>query len=219
MKLLLADVLRCPRCGPEHGLVLLADHLDGERVVQRGQLGCANCRARYPIRDAVPDLRLPGDPPAPPVPPREGEEALRLAALLGLGEGSGRVTIRGPGVARAAAVAALAPEVEIVALLASPAEAKSADGAGVTRLVAGPRLPFAAGSLRGVALTDGCSPEAVASALRTLGSGGRLLVDRAGAEVAEAVRAAGARILLGEEDTLLAEPGAAPPVARVGSRG
>ena len=66
MHILLTDALTCPRCGPEFGLIVLADRTH-ERRVQSGSLGCANCREKYPVRHAVADLRLVRDPaPSPP---------------------------------------------------------------------------------------------------------------------------------------------------------
>lgn len=50
MHLLLTDILSCPRCGPEFGLILLADRIEARRVLA-GILGCANCRSKYPIRE------------------------------------------------------------------------------------------------------------------------------------------------------------------------
>lgn len=49
MHILLTDILTCPRCGPEFGLILLADELRDRRV-HEGTLGCANCRGRWPVR-------------------------------------------------------------------------------------------------------------------------------------------------------------------------
>ncbi|HWK89996.1 MAG TPA: Trm112 family protein, partial [Longimicrobium sp.] len=59
MHILLTDLLTCPRCGPEHGLVLLADRIEERRVV-RGRLGCPNCRETYPVAGTVADLRVAG---------------------------------------------------------------------------------------------------------------------------------------------------------------
>jgi uncharacterized protein YbaR (Trm112 family) len=54
MHVALTEILRCPRCAA--GLVLLADRREGARAVE-GSLGCPSCGARYPVRDAVADLR------------------------------------------------------------------------------------------------------------------------------------------------------------------
>src|SRR5690606_8442394 len=52
MHIVLTDLLTCPRCGPAHGLILVADGL-AERRVLDGALGCANCREKYEIRDGA----------------------------------------------------------------------------------------------------------------------------------------------------------------------
>ena len=44
MHILLTDTLTCPRCGPDFGLILLAERIEGRRVMD-GHLGCANCRS------------------------------------------------------------------------------------------------------------------------------------------------------------------------------
>lgn len=56
MHILLTDVLTCPNCGPEFGLILLADRVENRRVLE-GTLGCANCRERYGIVEGFADLR------------------------------------------------------------------------------------------------------------------------------------------------------------------
>lgn len=218
MNLLLTDVLRCPRCGPAFGLVLLADRIDAERRVQEGRLGCSNCRTSYPIRDGVLDLRLGGEsmPAARTREPASEEAALRRAALLGLSGGAGRVVIRGPGTGAAAGVAALAPDVQVIAMEDAPEPAHGP--APVDRVAAGPGLPFADGSLRAVALTGGADPVSLDQALRALTPGGRLLVEAATQGVADALRDAGAQIMLDQEGTMVAQ--AAPPtVARPGPAG
>ncbi|MEJ2678028.1 MAG: hypothetical protein P8174_03010, partial [Gemmatimonadota bacterium] len=96
MHILLTDILSCPRCGPEHGLVLMAERVEDRRV-REGVLGCANCRERYAVHGGLVDLRVAGqevlgrDSEAESVPDgaEEPEEAVRLAALMGVTEGSG----------------------------------------------------------------------------------------------------------------------------------
>lgn len=56
MHILLTDVLTCPSCGPEFGLILLAERVENRRVLE-GTLGCANCRERYGIVEGFADLR------------------------------------------------------------------------------------------------------------------------------------------------------------------
>lgn len=56
MHLVLTDRLTCTRCGPQFGLILLAEQLENRRVLE-GALGCPNCRDRYPIQQGFGDLR------------------------------------------------------------------------------------------------------------------------------------------------------------------
>src|SRR4051794_6449637 len=126
MHILLTDLLTCPRCGPEFGLVLLAERVE-ERRVREGRLGCPNCREQYPVRAGVADLRLPGAPDADAAAvsssAADADEAVRLAALLGLAEASGTVLLAGDAAAQAGAMAALLGQVEVVAWLAAPPDA------------------------------------------------------------------------------------------------
>lgn len=62
MHLFLTDRLACPRCGPGFGLILFADVVRDQRVLE-GELGCSNCREQYPVREGFGDFRFPR--PAP----------------------------------------------------------------------------------------------------------------------------------------------------------
>jgi uncharacterized protein YbaR (Trm112 family) len=207
MYLLLTDVLTCPRCGPEFGLILLADRIDERRVVE-GRLGCPNCRNQYPIRGGVVDVRLPGTEPAPGTESPddavavEPEAAVRLAALMGLANASGTALLVGPGAALAPVVASLADELEVVALTAEAAE-MPADPP-VTRIVGGPSLPFRDRALRGVALTAGAGHALLAEAVRAAQPGAHVVVERAAPGTGERLAALGARVLLEQEGTVVA---------------
>lgn len=203
MFILLTDHLRCPRCGPEFGLVLLADRVEERRVVE-GHLGCSNCREQYPVRDGVVDLRTGPSAVSPAAAPATDpqEAAVRIAALLGLAQPGGTVLIAGPGADLAPIMSPLAPGTEFVAL--HPAPSAAGESAGVTRVAAGRGIPFANRSLRGVALTGGADPALVAEALRAVAPGGRVMVEDAGPEVAAAVVEAGAELLLEQDAVVLA---------------
>lgn len=207
MHILLTDILRCPRCGPEFGLVLLADRVEDRRV-GAGRLGCANCREMYPVAGGEVDLRVPGAVGVPEGGAAAGpDEAVRLAALLGLSEAWGSVLLAGAGADLADALAALVPGVEVVHAVGRPG-----DGAGegrLSRLVAGAPLPFAPGSLRGVALGREAAG-LVEEGVRLLAPGGRLVVEGAPAGAADGLAAAGLSVLLDQEGWLVAErPGGA----------
>jgi uncharacterized protein YbaR (Trm112 family) len=212
MHLALSDLLTCPRCGPHHGLVLLPDRVSERRVVS-GVLGCPNCRERYPIEDGTADLRAAGTPPpaedavGDPIPeqpagtgPARTEPAVRLAALLGLDGLAGVAVLVGPAARHAAAVAGLAPDVEVVA--AGPGSAGPATGA-VSGMRLGGALPFRDGALAAVALTGEAAVSLLAEALRALRPGGRLVLEPAAGQLRERAEAAGAGTLLHERDTLV----------------
>ncbi len=216
MHILLTDVLRCPRCGPEFGLVLLADRVE-ERRIQEGRLGCANCRETYPIRGGEADLRVPGGEalPAGTEGAGDGEEAVRVAALLGLAEPWGSVLLLDGGAELAEAVAALVPGVEVVAASAAPA---GREARGVTRVAAGLPLPFAPRSLRGVALGGEGAGSALDEAARVVAQGGRVLVREAPEGTAGRLAAAGLSVLLDQEGVVVAgRPGGAPSPLRTPS--
>lgn len=209
MHILLTDALACPRCGPEFGLMVLADRMEGRRVVE-GRLGCANCRESYPVRDAVADLRVGGGPgPAsssggPGEAEDDAEAGVRLAALMGLSGASGMALVAGPGARHAAAVHALVPEVEVVAAADRP-EALPGRAAGVSRIaVAGGRLPLRGGGLRGAALTGAADDALLREGLRVLAPGARLVVEPAAAGTAERLRALGAEVLLDQAGAVVA---------------
>lgn len=204
MHILLTDVLRCPRCGPEFGLVLLADRIEDRRVLE-GRLGCANCREAYPVTGGELDLRVPGGERLPPdrAEGAEGERALRLAALLGLAEGGGSVLLVGGGADLAEEVAALAPEVEVVVLSGAPTGGE--ERSGVNRIAGGAALPFAPGSFRGVAFPGPAGPGALDEAARVLAAPGRIVLEEAPADAAGRLAGHGLRVLLEEEGVLVAE--------------
>jgi uncharacterized protein YbaR (Trm112 family) len=233
MHILLTDALTCPRCGPDFGLILLAERTEARRVAS-GHLGCPNCRSQYPIRNGVADLRLGASASAESAESSaspesavstvsahssssaedgggDGGAAVRLAALMGLAGASGLVLIAGPGARHASAVSALVPELETIAVSdsadADSADADSADsagGAGVSRVLAsGAGLPFR-GGLRAAALTGGADDARLREALRVLAPGARLVVDPAPAGTAERLRGLGAEVLLDEDGVVVA---------------
>ncbi|HEU0302156.1 MAG TPA: Trm112 family protein [Longimicrobium sp.] len=206
MHILLTDVLTCPRCGPEFGLMVLADRMEERRVVE-GRLGCANCRESYPVHDALADLRLPGaaeSGDAGPSMEEDAEASVRLAALMGLSGAIGMALVAGPGARQAAAVHALVPELEVIAAAERP-DALPPRAAGVSRIAAGPGgLPLRGGGLRGAALTGGADEARLREGLRVLAPGARLLVEPAAADTAERLRALGAEVLLDQAGAVVA---------------
>lgn len=178
MHLLLTDRLTCPRCGPDFGLILLADVVEDRRVLE-GMLGCSNCREQYPVREGFADLRPPPRGPLPEVgegaggAPAGGEsggpeveaggpdagaaegadywESLRLAALLGIEKGPGFALVYGPASRAASRIAGMVEELEVVAAWTRAATWE--EESGVSRLTTSLPLPFYPGTLRGAILS------------------------------------------------------------------
>ncbi len=213
MHLLLTDRLTCPRCGPDFGLILLA-HEVRERRILGGEFGCANCRETYPVEDGFGDLR---PPPRKPL-GHEGagaedgggnatddvrEEALRLAALMGVTEGPGTVLIQGPAAVHASAVSAMVGGIEVVA--ADPSMRGQGEREGVSRMVAGPGLPFMSSCLRAVVLSGAVREEDIPEALRVLVPRGRVVVLGTTPGTRPVVEGSGGRVVLEEDGVLVAE--------------
>ena len=204
----LTDLLTCPACGPDHGLILLVESVDDRRV-REGWLGCPNCRANYRVDSGVADLRLgkarEGDAAdsGRGQPFRQTELPLKIAALSGLTEGPGRVLL-GPRLSGAAEeLAELMPGVEVIAVIREPV-APGERGV-VSYLISDSGLPLARYGLRAVALATGDDPESVDAAAALIRAGGRLVLFDASERDMEAARKAGLSIVARKEATIVAE--------------
>lgn len=202
MHILLTDVITCPRCGPDFGLIVLADRLDSRRVVD-GSLGCANCREEYPVRDGVADLRwapVQGDPPeAAPQP--DAERGYRVAALLGVTGPAGPVAVVSDDARLVEEIQRHLPDAGVVGV--SRTLPPGGPGEAMGWLLCDERLPFRSRSLGGVGLASG-GASLLAEALRTLERGARVVIDPAAASVAGELRSLGADILLQEDAVAVA---------------
>ena len=203
MHLLLTDRLCCPRCGPEFGLILLADRLEDRRV-HEGGLGCSNCRDSYPVRGGVGDLR---SAPRGETPERtEVEDGLPSAAeiggLLGVLRGPGHLLLLGALGVRARTVADLIEGIEVVA--GGSNEPEGEEEHGVSRVIVRSRLPFQTRSLRGVALSEGEGIHDLDEVARVISPGGRLAIFGPQPGNGDRVRAAGLEIIAEEETRVVA---------------
>lgn len=176
MFLSLVDALRCPAAHEESPLVLSVEAWHGSRIV-RGVLGCPVCRARYSIVDGVVDFTggdvhttaRSGSPPA--------DDALRLAAQLGLAEPGGLVLLTGRYASQSRHLLDL---VDVTCLLADASDPSSAEGV-LLRLAE--RLPLGGGALRGAAIdSPRAASEFLAEVVRCTRGRGRI-VGPAGAPV------------------------------------
>jgi uncharacterized protein YbaR (Trm112 family) len=228
MHILLTDILTCPACGPDSGLILLAERIVERRVLE-GRLGCPQCEKQFPIRGGFADLRLAGaaepsagiavhDPPGTsgdpatsggealdPTEPVSGEQAFRLAALMGVTSGPGYLLIVGTGARAANAIAGMLEQVEVIAL--DPALASWPEQPGVSRMAADRGLPFFANRIRAVALTPPAGPDLAGDAARVLVPGGRLVWEAATPGAAESLDSLGLRLVARQGSTLVAARG------------
>lgn len=204
MHLLLTDGLTCPRCGPDFGLVLLADELRDRRVLE-GSLGCPNCRDAFPVTGGFADLRAPPRGPlaggrAGPPDGFDRAEAERLAALLGVVEGPGTVAFVGAP-ARHAAYWDEEADLQVVGI--DPDLVGWPEAPPVNRIAAAPGLPFRSAYLRGLCIEGLRGPPPLAEAVRVVAPGGRLVVADAPAEAPDTLRDAGLEILAEEPGTVV----------------
>ncbi|MAR45561.1 MAG: hypothetical protein CME03_05495 [Gemmatimonadaceae bacterium] len=209
MHLLLTDRLTCPRCGPEFGLILLADKLV-DRVVHSGVLGCPNCRDAFEVEEGFADLRAPprrgleagraGDGKLP-----KDEQVERVVALLGLHRGPGTVATLGSAAVFAAPISESVEDLMVVAV--DSETRKWALQNNVTRMVSSPGLPFFDRTLRGVVVDGELGAALLFEACRCVSQMSRVVVLDAKPEAEEVVLEAGLSVLAIEQDTLVASRG------------
>jgi uncharacterized protein YbaR (Trm112 family) len=170
----LIDTLRCPTPHEESWLVLAADRMAARHVLD-GTLGCPVCGAEYPIRDGVVDFRRTAAAPAARARAGDPEQAMRLAAFLGLDDALGFAVLMGDWGAHALELRGMV-ECPLI-LVDPPADVEAAPGLSILR-TDGP-LPLAAGAARGIALDDGATgeppAERIASAVRATRVKGRVV--------------------------------------------
>jgi len=212
----LTDLLTCPKCGPAHGLVLLVREVDDRRVLG-GWLGCPNCREDYPVNAGVADLRLDAETDAEaPAHYQTDDLPVKIVALSGLAQERGYLLLDERLAHAAAAVAELAPQLEVIAVARLPDQ--STESHGVSRVLSDMRFPLAEYRLNGVAISPGGDVELVAAAGRRLGSGARLVLFDATDEDLDEVRRAGLTVVAAESGTAVAERKSLP-ITGVGSGG
>lgn len=211
MHILLTDILTCPRCGPAFGLIALADRMDERRIVA-GSLGCANCRALYPIAEGIANLRRP-ELPALDVGDvaggsSEDDRDFRVAAATGTQPPGAFVLLLSASGAPAARIGELLSGVRLVSVTPEVAgdfiEVDAVEGGSTSGVVAGSALPFRTGSFRAAAVFGKISVAVMAEARRVLATGGRIVVDLGAEDTAEQLRALGFEVLLDQSGTVVA---------------
>ena len=151
---------------------------------------------------------LPTSPPprspeddAPEIEPPASPEAMEVAALLGLTGGSGNVALIGDMAGHATALVDLVPGVEFIGIASGLRAWEEAEG--VSRLTAGPSLPFSGASLRGVALFADGGPSMAGELARVVARAGRIAVWGAVQAWEDALRSEGLDVLASEETALV----------------
>src|SRR6476661_5494335 len=167
----LVDALRCPVPHEESWLVASATRMEARHIVD-GMLGCPICHAEYPVKGGVVDFRR--EPTAPrtsvDAPARDGTEAMRLAAFLGLGDAVGFAVLLDDWGAHASALREL---VETPLILVDPPAGVEGEP-GISVLLSDGPIPLANGAARGTAI-HGRATQRAMDAVRITRSGGRLL--------------------------------------------
>lgn len=181
MRLELTEVLACPHCGPDHGLIAFVDQVDGRRITT-GRLDCPICEQRHPIRDGVVYMRGSDstDVAGSTCTPTDSGMAELAAALLGAPTGP-EILFVGPGLASVAtALADMRPLASVLAY-ADPLP-ESHERVHWIVPATGVPLPMRSARLHGVVVvgTDSVEP---AEAGRILVPGSRLVILAPGPEV------------------------------------
>jgi uncharacterized protein YbaR (Trm112 family) len=209
MHILLTDRLGCPRCGPEFGLILLADRIDERRNVEEGRLGCLNCREDYPIRAGEADFRL--DAAAPPAAPEAVERgpdwALRLAALLGIRTGPAAVLLVEAPAGTAGQIAALVPGLQVIS--AGLGALPDGPPAERDRILVDRSIPLRSRSLAGAVLAHPAAAGLLDEAARVVAPEGRIVLDPAPPGAAGRLAARGLSLLLEQDLVVVASVGGA----------
>lgn len=162
----LVDALRCPVPHEESWLVAAAMRMEARHIVD-GTIGCPVCSAEYPIVRGVVDFRrATGYAPAA-AEASTPDDALRIAALLGLSDAQGFAVLLGSWGSHATELGAVT-ELPLV-LVDPPADVTGSPGISVLRTDG--LVPLAVGAARAMALDagDAARQESAVRATRTKG--------------------------------------------------
>jgi uncharacterized protein YbaR (Trm112 family) len=171
----LLDQLRCINPHEETWLVASFKSVTN-RFVMEGKLGCPSCSAEYPIRSGIADfsagLELPGRKAERRTAIHDREEiATRAGAFLNVTE-PGATVVLGGAWADAALELSVMTEARVLAINPK-AGAEESETVGLLRVRS--EIPVAPGSVLGVALDASFPAETVASAVKAVRPGGRIV--------------------------------------------
>ncbi len=201
MHLTLTDVLCCPQCGPEYGLIVVSDRMADRRVLD-GRLGCPNCQRSYPVRGGIADLRPEAGPTRSNAEPALSPVAASdLAALIGLTGGPGFVTLAGGNAQLAAELAGIVSGLEWIVL--APAFTAEPEQQGVNRVETNGGVPLRSSTARGAVVLDGSID--IREVVRTLRPAARLVISRVDDVASSMLAELGMRTLARSAALLVAE--------------
>lgn len=169
----LVDSLRCLGAHEETWLVAAVTRMDGRHIVE-GTLGCPICRREYPVLDGVAwftERSVNVADRLTPAPVSTDDRITRAAALLGLTESGGIICLDRDWAGCADALAELGAA-HVVVLNAHADDSSPQE---VSAIAIDGRLPFAAASVRAVAIGEAGSSATLASAADVLRARGRLV--------------------------------------------
>ncbi|HEX9128140.1 MAG TPA: hypothetical protein VF850_03170 [Gemmatimonadaceae bacterium] len=207
----LLDLLRCINVHEETWLVASFKSVSN-RFVMEGTLGCPSCSAEYPIRSGIADfsagLELPRRKGGRPAAIYDREElATRAGAFLNVTE-PGATVVLGGAWADAALELSVMTEARVLAI--NP-KAGAEESETVGLLLVGSEIPVAPASLLGVALDASFPAETVASAVKAVRPGGRIVAP------VEIPPPSGLAVLAQDEDYWVAQK--APEVIKLSRAG
>lgn len=169
------DLLRCVNAHEETWLVASLNAVS-DRFVLAGILGCPVCHAEYPIRKGIADFRQGGSSAPPAVDRHPSDEsrdelATRVGAFLNATE-PGSTVVLGGSWADAAHQLAVMTDMRVLALN-SRAGIEESERVGLLQIRN--QIPLAPASVVGVALDAGFAAGTIASALKVVRPGGRIV--------------------------------------------
>lgn len=171
----LIDLLRCINAHEDTWLVASFQTVSN-RFVMEASLGCPSCSAQYQVNEGIADfsagVALPSCEAERAAASHNREEhATRAGAYLEATEPGATIVLGGVWAYAAQELSEMA-EVRILALNA-PSEVKESQTVGLLRV--GTEIPVAPGSLFGVALDSWFPAKLIASAVRAVRQGGRIV--------------------------------------------
>ena len=164
----LIESLRCPNDHEESPLIASATRTEARHIID-GVLGCPVCHAEFPIKDAVAEF-APRGPIGGAFEIPSQETAMRIAAFLELTDAAGfallcsrwAIHIEPLGKLSETPIVAVNPTIAMPVRLA----------AGAIRCAT---IPIAEGTARAFAFDNGSKAELIASGVRAVRAGGRVL--------------------------------------------